>query len=391
MTHDRNRDAAVERLLREGLPVEPTPGACLDAEVLAAWADGELDAVRRQAAEAHASRCARCQATLAAMVRSADGAAGPAEAGAGRRGFRDSLRWLVPLAGGALAASLWLAVRPGSEPAAPSDTVTLEQPAARQVDAVRPPEPAREAASSLGSDARADERLSRTEATNKAEGTSQPTPGERRQQAVGQERDRLVTVTADTQAKAQGAATKLEGMAAKPESTPVGAVAAPRAIIPPGVPAELPPAPPPTPPPSLQARAAGRGERAEAEPVSALRFDSAIVVVISSVDSSSRWRFAAGRRVEHSTDAGKTWTEQTVPPDLVLLAGSSPSVSVCWIVGRGGAVLLTTDATTWQSVPIPERVDLTAVNATDARSATVRTADGRTFRTADGGRTWNKE
>ena len=34
-------------------------------------------------------------------------------------------------------------------------------------------------------------------------------------------------------------------------------------------------------------------------------------------------------------------------------------------------------------MPLPKRVDLTTITATDARSATVTTADGRRFRTDD--------
>jgi photosystem II stability/assembly factor-like uncharacterized protein len=73
---------------------------------------------------------------------------------------------------------------------------------------------------------------------------------------------------------------------------------------------------------------------------------------------------------------------------MVLTTGSSPSRDICWIVGRAGVVLLTTDGATWQRRPIPETVDLTVVRAVDARSATVTTADGRQFVTADGGVTW---
>lgn len=73
---------------------------------------------------------------------------------------------------------------------------------------------------------------------------------------------------------------------------------------------------------------------------------------------------------------------------MVLTAGSSTSRDVCWIVGRAGIVLVTTDGATWQRHPIPEAADLTAVRAIDARTATVTTADGRQFATADGGITW---
>ena len=44
-------------------------GICLDAETLAAWADGSLNAKELAAAEIHASNCARCMALLAAIER----------------------------------------------------------------------------------------------------------------------------------------------------------------------------------------------------------------------------------------------------------------------------------------------------------------------------------
>jgi photosystem II stability/assembly factor-like uncharacterized protein len=61
---------------------------------------------------------------------------------------------------------------------------------------------------------------------------------------------------------------------------------------------------------------------------------------------------------------------------------------VCWLVGRAGTVLLSTDGATWQLRPFPEGADLVAVRATDANNASVTTVDGRRFSTADGGLTW---
>ena len=78
------------------------------------------------------------------------------------------------------------------------------------------------------------------------------------------------------------------------------------------------------------------------------------------------------------------------PSDVAgqITAGSAPSAAVCWIVGRAGTVLRSTDRQTWQRLTFPVAVDLSSVNATDAQSATVGTVDGRTFSTADGGVTW---
>jgi photosystem II stability/assembly factor-like uncharacterized protein len=77
-------------------------------------------------------------------------------------------------------------------------------------------------------------------------------------------------------------------------------------------------------------------------------------------------------------------------PALVFTAGSAPARDICWIVGRGGTVLLSTDGTSWQRRPFPEPVNLTAIRATDAKTAVVTTEDGRQFSTADGGATWSK-
>jgi photosystem II stability/assembly factor-like uncharacterized protein len=58
------------------------------------------------------------------------------------------------------------------------------------------------------------------------------------------------------------------------------------------------------------------------------------------------------------------------------------------VAGRAGVVLLSTDGRRFSRVPFPETMDLSAVRATDARSASVSTTDGRTFSTIDGGVTW---
>jgi photosystem II stability/assembly factor-like uncharacterized protein len=53
-------------------------------------------------------------------------------------------------------------------------------------------------------------------------------------------------------------------------------------------------------------------------------------------------------------------------------------------------VLLSVDGTTWQARSFPETADLVAVQAADARTATVTTSDGRRFSTTDGGATWSR-
>jgi photosystem II stability/assembly factor-like uncharacterized protein len=116
--------------------------------------------------------------------------------------------------------------------------------------------------------------------------------------------------------------------------------------------------------------------------------DARAVADIVSPDPMSRWRIAGGRSVERSSDGGATWQPQQAGATSDLVAGSSPSSTVCWLVGRAGLVLLTIDGRQWRPVAFPVPADLSAVRATDASTAVITTSDGRTFRTSDAGQTW---
>ena len=72
----------------------------------------------------------------------------------------------------------------------------------------------------------------------------------------------------------------------------------------------------------------------------------------------------------------------------VITSGAAPSDSVCWLVGKSGVVLQSTDGRSWRRVPFPQAVDLVAISAADERLATVTTINGRTFTTADAGKSW---
>ena len=95
-------------------------------------------------------------------------------------------------------------------------------------------------------------------------------------------------------------------------------------------------------------------------------------------------------RVQLAPRCGAAWSAAMPAAESELTAGSSPATGICWVVGRGGAVWRSVDGRTWQRVTFPEITDLSAVMATDARSASVSSADGRTFRTSDGGLTWTR-
>jgi photosystem II stability/assembly factor-like uncharacterized protein len=120
----------------------------------------------------------------------------------------------------------------------------------------------------------------------------------------------------------------------------------------------------------------------------ALATPSLMPTDIVSPNGTVRWRILTGGGVARSSDGGMTWQTQSTSIPTALTAGTAPSPTTCWLVGPGGIIVLSTDGRTWQRVPFREGVDLTSIRASDAMNATVLTADGRTFITTDGGKTW---
>ncbi len=83
------------------------------------------------------------------------------------------------------------------------------------------------------------------------------------------------------------------------------------------------------------------------------------------------------------------WISQSSGVTTDLLDGSAASHSVCWVVGKSGTLLRTTDGGEhWQRVTPPSAHDLIAVTATNSQIATVTAEPGVRFTTHDGGVTW---
>jgi photosystem II stability/assembly factor-like uncharacterized protein len=101
-----------------------------------------------------------------------------------------------------------------------------------------------------------------------------------------------------------------------------------------------------------------------------------------------RFRIVDGQRVERTTTSGERWESVARPVAGEMTAGAAPAPDVCWIVGRIGTVWRTTDGQVLVRVPFPQPLDLVAVAAESATTAVVTAANGRTFRTTDGGQTW---
>ena len=355
MNSGRDRDGSVERLLQRSLRGgDSSPAdACPDAETLAAWVDGGLDKPEVAFVEAHASECARCQALLAAIIQTAPDPSLPAWQQTWLRGW--SLRWLVPLAATAAAAVLlWVVVPNGERPDLP-EQARAELPEA----APTPPQP------DAGKD-RFD-----------APAVRLAPPGAANQTTAEKIEDKAPSVgAAEREQRKQNAAS-----AGQLVTEPVDALKnATARAAPPGVGLAQPVRP------LNETTGLSRSESSVAQGQQGAR---GAPIEITSPDPSVRWRIGGAASVEHTTNGGTTWEAVPTGVDARLTAGASPSRLVCWLIGRAGTVLLSTDGRTWRRVPFPEMTDLATVQATDAQTATVTTADGRAFRTMDGGLTWN--
>ena len=357
MNSGRDRDRSVERLLQKTLAGGRASAAgagdeCPEPEILAAWVDGGLNKENMALVEAHASKCARCQAVLAAVVEAAQTAPEASVPGWQETWLRGwGFRWLVPVAASAAAAViLWVVVPNDGRP-------DLRDEARAQLPTASPTSPQREGSTDgFKPPAAAPEQSGANElkAGKDKASNSGPSEAEQRKEsaaAAGQPVDRLDTPGAqarDTSATQSSDTLRAAGAAPSPPQS------------------------------SVNENVALSRQAAKTAPLE-----------ITSPDPSVRWRIGGGGSVEHTTNGGASWEAVPTGIGIDLTAGASPSRVVCWLVGRAGTVLLSTDGRTWRRVPFPDMTDLTAVQAADAQTATVTTADGRTLRTTDGGRTWN--
>jgi hypothetical protein len=355
------RDQTVERLLRESLKTPASGGAtdgCLDAETLAAWADGALSGSALDAVHLHVADCARCQ-DLAGTLARIRSAVPPAEP---ERSSRRWLAWFVPVTAAAAAVAIWFAVpgNPGA-PAGNRDVALLREAPQAQSEArdstapsVSAPAPSDNRKELQAAPSRVPQAAGSLEERARADAAPPPAAEKKAEQES---------------ARSNLAKDKLEVEVAQAPAAP--------ATTPPGPPAPAAP------------RAAAAPPAAERVGATAAMRAANVVPDIVSPDPAVRWRIA-GAAVQHSVDGGSTWNAVTVNGAADLTAGTAPAATVCWLVGRAGVVLLTTDGRTFRRLPFPEMTDLSGVRTVDAggRVASVSTADGRTFVTTDAGASW---
>ena len=101
------------------------------------------------------------------------------------------------------------------------------------------------------------------------------------------------------------------------------------------------------------------------------------------------WSVGPGGLLLRSPDGGVSWMREESGVKADLLSGSAPSDTVCWVVGRAGTVLLTTDGYHWSKLASPGTQDWIGVQAMDALHAVIWDFNrAHKFSTADGGQTW---
>src|SRR5262245_44589873 len=282
--------------VREASASDPS-SRCLDAETLAAWIDGDLTAADVSAAEAHVSSCARCQAMVAAIVRTAPSA--PALVPCWRRGW--AIGALVPLTAGAVAIAVYIATPNVEQSSAPAV-------ANRQTRAIAP--------SQREQESKVDAPVAPQAST--APQLAAPQPTGRSLQTVAPQADARANEFRAPQAAAAEQFKKESADAVRRNETAAASVQAPAAPPPPAA------APAASAPASERADAANfaggaarlrdtaaTAPQREAFLAKSATLERAAVVPaeIISPDRSVRWRPGASGSIQRSTDGGATWTQ----------------------------------------------------------------------------------
>ena len=342
---DLDREAWLGPMLRQS-PLVTSEG-CFDAEILAAWADGALDARKSSLVERHASNCSRCMAMLASVERTRpEVEAPPKRAWA----IGPLLRWGVPLTAAATAIAVWVMV--------PNRSLTRLEPAGARQD-------------------------TSTSATAPAPAMPAPEPAPNREQdqfapklespAAPQGLDAAIPppattapITADKQVAERSAQGALARENAEPrdeekrrEQSALDALSARARTLQDQNQAPAPPAARPAPPPAAPAPAAAKETFATTPDQ-----QPALVQGIPSSESTAptnaliRWRVMAWVSVERSIDGGNTWIKTAVPP------GVAPTYMPA--------------------------LTLVAIRAVDSLRAVVQTSDGTVLYTTNGGVSWER-
>lgn len=442
MGHDdreRNFEKALARNLRMNAAVASVPkNVCADAEVLAAYHEQRLDSEQLTIWKAHISGCPRCMGILANLgatdeipfheSQAVTRLAQPIELGYSPARTARRARWLWLAPAGALAAGLLAWVIVHQNPVSQVEIAKNQEPAATAPSDVTPSEsaPSTQERSASGAPAtgklnadtrRAEDRSksqARTDESKRLRLTSPaPSPKALKRtdaldavvapQDIGREQHR--------EDKSHSAA----GQRQNPDNQPSDFAFAP--AVKPQAPAPALPAKPSASTETVEVTtaapessvAAHKKEVAGMEAMQSRQQPERLagrslykvepgVRLASTTDATTisapggpvRWRVGPAGIIEYSSDAGANWSLQPSGVVADLFSGSAPSDKICWIAGRAGTILRTTDSGAhWQKVHAPVEDDVISIFAVNGQEATISLAHG-SYKTMDGGATWNK-
>ena len=367
-----------------------------DAERLAAFAEGSLSPAERAAAEAHAADCSECLQLLAVLARTHE----EAQRSPSVWRLPTFVRWVAPLAAAATAVTLWLNLTRAPRPAdqqsqhrrlSNEQAKAIDSAGAANADRMETDRPATPSPSAdVGMPGRSSGRPNDRSASAAAPAEKREAFDRLGKRAQTAEPSRRFETRSDT---------KRSPDEERSATAPPALADAPRAQLPAAPVSPAPSAselaaagaakPAATPPPAVAETVTTEREAAAVAGAKSVRqrFATASLVLGASPDGRYRWR-VNGTLVERSVDGGATWAVVPGMPGAQVSAIAAPTSNVAWFAGGAGTVLVWVDDT-WSRVVFPEKVDLTSVRALGAREAFVTTADGRTFRTTDGGLTWS--
>ena len=302
MTKANDRDVAMESLLKSKLRSSTSSAGgdvCPDAEIIAAWTEGNLPPAKAAKLEAHLATCGSCQEVLAVFARTE-----PLPAAPESLWRRWRLQWAVPIAAAATVVAIYVA--------APDDQQTPPMQARRVVASGTPasesPTPGATAPTAPPAEKR--EAFARQDAVNTAPGLEKET----RTRPV--EEDRRLQAS-----RAPESTLRDEDSAAR--QAPVGRTAEA---------------------PVAQSRAEALAETIQLNAAAGAAATNEIV----SPDPLVRWRILPIRRLERSTNAGQTWESVQLPANPDVRAVRAPSATSAIVTTTDGREFRTDDqGKTW--------------------------------------------
>ena len=388
-------DPLLTRSLREGSAARGE--ACPDADLIAAFVSGELQAPEAARIEQHASSCARCTQVLAALASIEPSFAAPPLR---RASPWAQWRWLVPVATAATVVGVWIAVTgPGvQQPEPPAQMVSIDR--IEQPPVPAPPVGSRSDAAppKLAKTTAASGAIAREEASakeNRAQADERATPDAGARERSDNAVDTLSRAPAPASPPPPPPPLRVAEAAAPPAATPARPAGTAEGAAGGGAPSAAARAE------DSQLRASARASNQGAEAKAAETAAEApaapqqriLVDGIAIAPQPFRapvagivWR-VMGTTIERSADDGATWTAE-FKSDRLLRGGVATSATDAWAFGVRGLVLRRTAAGWSIAQPPAGETEIVSISPMGGASATVTLSDGRRFATTDGGRTW---